>query len=106
MLILVEYAPTIYVVIASGLLALAVIALFRLFGPRRKLSDDYRAVDDDTKFLELDGTVPPVRAALPAVYTGVARLNRGVARLGRKASDTVDAEILDSDEHTRKLVRP
>ncbi len=99
MSVLVEIAPAIPMIFGAGLIGWFVVKSFRLIKHRPRLSDVYRNPGEPTKWLALDGhDVPPVRPALPVVYTGTAR-----PRLPK--GEPVEAEILQSDELTRKLAR-
>lgn len=96
---LVEYAPATLIVVAAGIAAGGIIALFRTFGPRIKTRDLIAGREDPTRWVWRDGKkIPPIAPSQLVVYTGSA----GLPQVDDK---TVEAEIVDSDERTRKLVR-
>lgn len=97
---IVEYAPTALAIIAAGIFGVFIIAAFRAFGPRRKVSDDYRSQDEPTMWVLGWNRKPnPIRPDQLTVYTGSARLQITDGK-------TVEAEVVSyEDERTRLVTR-
>ncbi len=97
---LAEFAPAIPAIAAGGVIAVGACLAFRRYGRRRwKVSDEFRSPDDNTKWvLGWNDPIAPIDPSQLIVYTGTAR-----PRLPK--GEPVEAEILQSDELTRKLAR-
>lgn len=86
---------TYFVIAASGLIAGGIVLLFRAFA-RRRFESTYATSDEPTKWtLAWGKNLAPVKPGQRVTYTPTTYTTRL----------PVEAEIVDSDEKTRKLVR-
>jgi hypothetical protein len=94
-----EIAPALYLIAASGIVAGGIVLLFRQFGPRRKVSDEYISSEDHTKWVYVNGRkVPPIAPDQLAVYTGTARVHAIEGKVR-------DAEVVSYEDERTRLVR-